>query len=79
MNKTKKSNKPLEHGSVRKKEWPVVVYVWMLGLTFIGYVIGRIVMDAYPHPYHWASGLVGGAVGILAGWIWYRRRGDIFQ
>ncbi len=74
-----KTEKSLEHRSVRSKEWPVVVYVWMLGSAFIGYVIGRIVLDVYPHPYHWASGLVGGVVGILIGWAWYRWRGDIFQ
>lgn len=79
MTKVKRVEKSPEHGKSRSKEWPVVVYVWMLGSAFIGYVIGRIVLDAYPHPYHWASGLVGGVVGILLGWAWYRWRGDIFQ
>ncbi len=61
-----------------KKEWPAVVYFWMIGMVFFGYVIGRIALDSYPHPYHWASGLVGGILGIGVGWLWYWKRGDIF-
>ena len=60
------------------KEWPVVVYVWAIGLALFSYLIARIVLDAYPHPYHWLSALAGGIVGIPLGWIWYRWRGDIF-
>lgn len=60
------------------KEWPAVVYLWVIGMLFMGYVIGRIVLDAYPHPYHWLSGLVGGLIGLLIGWLWYWKRGDVF-
>ena len=57
--------------------WPVVVYFALFGGFFLGYVIGRIALNGYPHPWHWLSALVGGAAGCLAGWIWYRARGDI--
>lgn len=61
----------------KKKEWPVVVYLWAFGLAIVGYAVARVGLDAFPHPYHWASGLIGGALGILVGWIWYRWRGDV--
>jgi len=62
----------------RRKEWPVVVYFWIIGLTLASYVVARIALDALPHPYHWLSGLIGGLAGIPIGWIWYRWRGDVF-
>ena len=61
----------------KKKEWPVVVYLWAFGLALSGYAIARVGLSGFPHPYHWASGLIGGGVGILVGWIWYRWRGDV--
>lgn len=60
-----------------KKDWPVVVYVGMIGIGFLGYVIGRIALDGYPHPIHWASGLIGAVAGFFMGWLWYRWRGDV--
>ncbi len=60
------------------KEWPAVVYFWTFGLAFSSYVVGRIGLSSFPHPYHWLSGLVGGLVGIPLGWLWYRWRGDVF-
>ncbi|MDP1715692.1 MAG: hypothetical protein Q8L41_13195 [Anaerolineales bacterium] len=62
----------------KSREWPAVVYFWMIGLAFASYVVARIVLDAYSHPYHWLSGLAGGLAGVLIGWLWYRRRGDVF-
>ena len=62
----------------KKKEWPVVVYLWAFGLALLGYAVGRVGLSALPHPYHWASGLLGAVVGILVGWLWYRWRGDVF-
>lgn len=62
----------------KPKEWPAVVFIWIIGLALLGYVLGRIALDAYPHPYHWLSGLVGGILGIGLGWVWYWRKGDIF-
>ncbi len=61
----------------KKKEWPVVVYLWAFGLAIVSYVVARVGLSAFPHPYHWASGLIGGVVGILFGWVWYRWRGDV--
>lgn len=77
MSNIKTSQKRKEIVVKKKKEWPVVVIVWTVGLLFLGYVIGRVVLDSYPHPYHWASGLLGGAIGLLVGWIWFKKRGDI--
>lgn len=64
--------------AMKSKEWPTVVYLWIIGLAFVSYVVARIVLDAYPHPYHWLSALLGGIIGIAIGWLWYRWRGDIF-
>jgi hypothetical protein len=50
----------------------------MFGMIFLGYVVGRIVLNAYPHPYHWMSALVGGILGVGIGWLWYWKRGDVF-
>ncbi len=61
-----------------RNEWPAVVYFWMIGLAFISYVAARIILNAYPHPYHWLSGLGGGLAGLAIGWLWYRWRGDVF-
>ena len=62
----------------RPKEWPSIVYLWMFGMVFLGYVIGRIALNAYPHSYHWLSALVGGILGVGMGWLWYWKRGDVF-
>jgi hypothetical protein len=59
------------------KGWPLVVYIWMAGLGFLGYLSVRIALDAYPHPIHWLGGLVGALLGCGLGWLWYQRRGDI--
>lgn len=62
----------------QKKEWPAVVYFWIIGLALASYVVARMALDGYPHPYHWLSGLAGGIAGIPIGWLWYRWRGDVF-
>ncbi len=61
-----------------RKEWPAVVYFWGFGLAIIGYLVGRMALNALPHPYHWLSGLVGGLAGIPIGWLWYHWKGDMF-
>ena len=62
----------------KRKEWPVVIYLWAFGLAILGYAIARIGLSGFPHPYHWMTGLIGGIAGILIGWVWYRWRGDVF-
>lgn len=57
--------------------WPLIVFVWIGGLGFTGYLFGRVVFLTQPHPLHWAMGLLGAAAGGFVGWLWYRRRGDI--
>lgn len=64
--------------TTKNKEWPAVIYIWIIGLALVSYVVARTVLDAYPHPYHWLSALVGGIAGIPIGWLWYWWRGDIF-
>jgi len=78
MRRVKVSKRALVNKNSRSKEWPVVVYVWIFGLAIFGYLIGRIGLNAYPHPLHWLSGLIGGIAGIPIGWLWYRWRGDVF-
>ena len=62
----------------KSHEWPAVVFFWAFNLAMVSYVVARIVLNGYPHPYHWLSGLVGGILGIGIGWLWYRWRGDVF-
>jgi len=67
-------------GQNRKErwEWPFIVYVWTIGLGVVGYlIVGEFALAGRPHPYHWASGLVGVAAGVVVGWLWYRWRGDV--
>lgn len=61
----------------KRKEWPVVVYLWAVGLGISGYAVARVGLSGLPHTYHWASGLLAGMCGILLGWLWYRWRGDV--
>lgn len=58
-------------------DWPLVVYVWIVGLAILGYIVGRIGLYNSPHPIHWLSGLFGAVTGVPVGWFWYRRKGDI--
>ncbi len=63
----------------QEREWPAVVYFWMIGLGFLSYVVVEITRrDAWPHPIHWLSGIIGSIAGIGIGWLWYRWRGDVF-
>jgi hypothetical protein len=60
-----------------RKETPMVVWLWTLGVGFLSYVVARIILDTFPHPVHWASGAIGAALGFLVGWLWYRWKGDV--
>ena len=60
-----------------RKDWPLVIYAWIIGLGLTGYFIGRLALDGQPHPLHWAAGLAGAVIGYFVGWLWYRWRGDI--
>ncbi len=64
----------------QKQEWLVVIYIWMIGLFFFAYLASRMILDAYPHQFHWLAlpiGLSGALSGIPLGWLWYRWRGDV--
>ena len=63
--------------SQKPKEWPIVVYLWMMGLGLEGYLTGEFALSTKPHPFHWLLLLIGIILGILVGWLWYRWRGDI--
>jgi hypothetical protein len=70
--------RPARHARQAVKQgWPLVVFVWMVSLGFLGYMVFRIALDAYPHPVHWLGGLGGAFIGFGIGWLWYRWRGDI--
>jgi len=78
MSKIRVSKTALTAEQKKKKEWPAVVYFWIIGLGFFSYIIARFALDTYPHPYHWGSGIAGAVLGVGVGWIWYRWRGDVF-
>lgn len=59
------------------KDWPLIVYIWIIGLGFFGYILARIGLYDSPHPIHWLSGAMGALIGIGVGWAWYRWKGDI--
>jgi hypothetical protein len=61
----------------KRKDWPVVIYVWAFGLMIMSYLVARVVLDGKPHPYHWIAAIIGGLAGIPIGWLWYRWRGDV--
>jgi len=73
IRKTKREKK-----EKHRKEWPAVVYFWILGLGFLGYFIGETAFEFNPHPIHWSVGLAGALIGLPIGWLWYRWRGDVF-
>ncbi len=50
-----------------RKETPLVVWVWTIGLGFLSYFVARFALDGYPHPVHWASGAAGAVIGFLVG------------
>lgn len=78
MSRIRVSRRHQDKGSPKAKEWPVVVYMWIIGLTIVSYAVARAAPDGKPHPYHWLSAIVGGLLGLPIGWLWYRWRGDVF-
>ena len=78
MSRIKVSRTQSKSTPTKSKEWPAVVYVWALSLALVSYLVARVTLDAYPHPYHWGGAIAGGLFGIGVGWLWYRWRGDIF-
>lgn len=69
----------LSHASREKNKTvdgiPLIVAIWAFGLGLVGYLGSRIAVSQ--HPLHWASGAVGVLLGIVIGYIWYLKRGDI--
>ena len=79
MSRNKVTKKPSSKKAEKREDWPVVVYLWAIGLGLVGYlVVGEAVFESRPHPIHWLAGLIGGIFGVSAGWLWYRWRGDVF-
>jgi hypothetical protein len=78
MTSSKLARKAFQQKHGQDKDWPLVVYIWIFGLTILSYLVARVALDGMPHPYHWGSALVGGLIGIPVGWLWYRWRGDVF-
>lgn len=78
MSRIKVTKKLSSKKAEKQKDWPVVVYMWAVGLGIVGYlVVGEAVFESRPHPIHWLAGLVGVAFGVGVGWLWYRWRGDV--
>lgn len=54
---------------------PLIVFYWAVGLGLLSYIVSRFVFT--PHPMHWASGIGGLLLGVIIGYIWYLKRGDV--
>ena len=79
MSRMKVTKKPSAKKAEKQEDWPVIVYVWAVGVALVGYLfVGEMALASKPHPIHWLAGLVGGLIGIGVGWLWYRWRGDVF-
>lgn len=78
MSRTRVSKNTSKSKTTKNTEWPIVIYLWALGLGVASYVVARVALDGYPHTYHWLSALAGGIAGIPLGWLWYWWRGDVF-
>jgi CHASE2 domain-containing sensor protein len=60
-----------------RKEIPLVVWLWTMGLGFLSYLVARIALYTLPHPVHWTFGAAGLVLGFSVGWLWYRWKGDV--
>jgi hypothetical protein len=78
MSRIKVSKTASKTEATKSKEWPIVVFIWIIGLALASYVVARMALDGYPHSYHWLSALAGGIAGLPIGWLWYWWRGDVF-
>lgn len=54
-----------------------MVYRWAFGLAILGYMLSYLGVFSISHTYHWTTGIIGGLLRILIGWVWYHWRGDI--
>jgi hypothetical protein len=67
----------LENKKKDRKETPMVVWMWTIGLGLMSYLVARFALYTSLHPLHWASGAAGAVLGYLVGWLWYKWRGDV--
>jgi len=78
MNHQKKSatlHRAGREKSKTDKGIPLIVVFWALGLGLLGYIGSRFVFTE--HPLHWLSGAGGILLGVVIGYIWYFKRGDV--
>jgi hypothetical protein len=54
---------------------PLIVIYWAFGLGLLGYIGSRFFVST--HPLHWASGAAGLLLGIIIGYVWFLKRGDV--
>jgi hypothetical protein len=53
----------------------LIVIYWAFGLGLLGYIGSRFFVST--HPLHWASGAAGLLLGIIIGYVWFLKRGDV--
>lgn len=54
---------------------PLIVIYWAFGLGLLGYIGSRFFVST--HPLHWVSGVAGLLLGIIIGYVWFLKRGDV--
>ena len=77
MSKIQASKNLPSNEKKKSREWPFVVYLWAAGLAILGYTLANLGILPLPHAYHWTTGIIGGVIGVIIGWLWYRWRGDV--
>ena len=77
--KEKQHKKTIDHKMKESNDWPVVVYVCVIGSFLVFWFVGgEAFLASKPHSIHWLTGMAGGLLGVPVGWLWYRWRGDVF-
>ena len=74
-----KKKKPPTHSRNKAKDddLPLVVAVFIITGSLVGYLMAEMVLAAQPHPFHWAVLALGGILGWFLGRVYFQFKVDI--